>query len=220
MRSLPSRTRTTSLTDDILLLFDFMFDSWVPFRALRRESYALNLNVTYTHSLDDQQLLDTLHDLQASDLLQMRQHKSAPDGGVHPCYSLTEISGKLWEAERQPLWQAYCTDVQEQAGTVTVRAPVLATAEAFLVAADACGLYRCWLNQWTTMTHHPAEYSPGVSLIPWKIFPQGYEVRALLRPDHHSNRVDWQYYEQRRLWWRTISELATLQRNKIVEQSS
>jgi hypothetical protein len=214
MQLLPPRTRTTTLTDDQLLLFDFMFDSWVPFRALRRKLYSLSLNVAYSHSLDDHQLAATLKELQSNSFVRMRESEDVREGAIIPFYTLTEIGGQLWEAERQPIWDAYCTEWGEEDGVVSVWALVLATAEAFLETAEQCLLYDCDLNQRTAIVHQPAEYNPGVSLIPWKVFPQAYELRAPLRTEKHW--PDWLLYEQQRTWWHNVTDLVTLRRSGIV----
>jgi hypothetical protein len=49
MTRLPARTGATSLTDDELLLFDFLFQLVLPESALRREKYPIHMNVVAFH---------------------------------------------------------------------------------------------------------------------------------------------------------------------------
>ncbi len=63
MPTLPHRTNATSLSDDDLLLFDSMFPYSVPEDLLRRDSYPAQMNVQYSHALDDHCLRERLHSL-------------------------------------------------------------------------------------------------------------------------------------------------------------
>ena len=221
MSPLPSRTGQTHLTDDQLLLFDFLFDCHcVPFRALCRANYRVSMNVPYTHTLDDDDLAQTLKELHTRGLVTAQTLKELHAHGLHTAhpaehlaYDLTARGGQLWEVERQPDWDAYCInsrtfgdgDVRDE---VTVYAPVLATAEAFLRTAHACGLYICDQSQPNVIRHQAGVPS---SPIPWKTFADAYEIQATLQPGHSSSDgVDWAWYERHRTWWRTIGELITL----------
>jgi len=210
MSHLPPRTGRTNLTDDQLLLFDFLFNHWVPFGALCRTDYLVHMNVGYTHTLDDDHLARTLNELHASGLITTHPAE-------HLAYGLTAKGGQLWEVERQPDWDAYCTDISDfgegyVTGFVTVHAPVLATAEAFLRTAQECGLYICDLNQRNVIRHQAGEIS---SVIPWKTFAEEYAIQATLQPGHVFSRdQDWECYERQRTWWRTIHELTTFHSHK------
>ena len=65
------RSRATSLTDDEVLLFDFLSESPVHARHLHRDAYAFHMNVGWTHDLDDDALARTLRELVERGLLEI-----------------------------------------------------------------------------------------------------------------------------------------------------
>jgi hypothetical protein len=69
---LPKRTNATDLTDNELLLFDFLFDTSLAFHHLRTDDYSFHMNCTYSHSLDDDRLRVTLASLVDRRLLNER----------------------------------------------------------------------------------------------------------------------------------------------------
>ena len=72
--------------------------------------------------------------------------------------------------------------------------------QAFLETANAASLYDLDLS--TTKV----ERFIGTQPIPWKHFDELWRVSAFMRSDD-SPHTDWQRYESRRIWWRTVPEL-------------
>jgi hypothetical protein len=204
MAVLPRRSRATALTDDELLLLDFMFEWHVPERMLRRDVYPLHMNVDYCHGLDDHELRKTLQRLSESGLV---AESPADDDNT---WSLTPLGGKQWELERQPRWDAYCQDLQKwhrsgrRLGIVV--SPNRETAERFLSVASAAGLwgFRDAAPRYFCITRH--------ELIPWREFP-AIHVFAARTNSNDDAEVDWDFYETHRTWWRSVGELDSLSGN-------
>ena len=197
----PRRTGVTSLSEDELLLFDFMFDSDVPEHMLRREAYPLHMNVEYSHTLDDQALRETLRRLAAHGLV-----RHAEDQG-NPQWGLTAIGGCQWELERNPQWNAYCMDFSRDLRSgpahCVVVSPDRSTAERFWTAAIAVAYWSLAdprVRHWRIERHQ---------LIPWRVFPELHVVAARGVVDNESG-IDWHEYEARRTWWRCVQELNSL----------
>ncbi len=198
----PRRTHSTDLSDDVLLIFDALYDGDWTLHELRRESYRQQLNVPYTHSLDLLELEKTLNELVAGELLETYDD---PSGGRR--YGLTEEGGRLWELEREPPWDAYCQDQRIPGDDpleawVIVKAFSLETAREFLEAADHCGLYAIDPDSWEEGVIE------GETLLPWKCCPIIYTVQASYV--EAGGEIDWDSYEQDRTWWRSIGEMLTL----------
>lgn len=200
---IPPRTGTTVLSDDELLLMDFLFRSWVGERFLRREEYPIHMNVRYTHGLDDDALSRTL--------------RRSVDTGIFACeglqderrYSLTPQGGAMWEAERKPSWSHYCQSgfryTPSHGQRVRLFSPELDTIERFLSIAEQTSYY----NDLPRRRRH-RELS-SYSLLPWKIFPTVHVVLLSLPKQPWPPTTDWKRMEEGRTWWGHVSELVALQ---------
>lgn len=111
MQTLPRRTNATNLSDDELLLFDFLFDQSLSFHHLRIEDYSFHMNCLYSHSLTDADLELTLASLVARGFLNCRvgkiwrmETRNYVDGKI---YTMTDSGGHLWELARRPDWDRY-----------------------------------------------------------------------------------------------------------------
>jgi hypothetical protein len=122
--------------------------------------------------------------------------------GVCLYYSLTPHGGKLWEAERTPIWDRYATERygEDASGRQTVSICALSANirdDFWRIGNEA----RMWGNDvgrvrfWAISRH---------VLIPWKNFPRIYVAVALIR---WCCDCDWSIYESRRTWWRNVEEL-------------
>src|SRR6185503_7288795 len=112
---LPGRTGRTPLTDDELLLFDFLFPHFARLESLRREAYVSHMNVRYTHTLDQLALKETVAKLMTAGWLASRRPRRLAaqrraDTSLY--YGLTPAGGRLWELERMPPWKQYCTQAK------------------------------------------------------------------------------------------------------------
>jgi hypothetical protein len=203
MPALPRRTHETSLTDDELLLFDFMFDVRVPQRALTQDAYPFHMNVRYSHALDDQGLRETLDSLARRGLVV----RSVEDSKT--LWSLTPLGGEQWERERKPLWHAYCTEfdgtLRSGKSLLMVLSPERATAENFWNVGSKTRVWEVGNEQpryWRIQNHR---------LIPWRSFP-AIHVLVARGASYADAETDWEAYEANRTWWRGITELDRLRK--------
>jgi hypothetical protein len=201
------RTFCTSLSNDELILFDALFDVWDTPESLLSENFATAFNLPYTHDLDTAGVRTTIEGLIERGLIQTRVERT-PAKDI-TWLALTAAGGELWTLEREPAWDRFCDDASWPTGAhdgpwmMCVRSPSLETARAFLETAIRCGLY-------DITPQHMTEATTGEALIPWHSFPVVYELRAPLATPQ-SVDVDWARYQRERRWWRTVSELESLE---------
>jgi hypothetical protein len=200
---LPRRSGITQLTDDELLLFDFMFDTLLERRFLERDVYSFHMNVPYSHKLDSEQLRETLLRLAAQGLV------AATTQGNVLRWSLTHLGGSQWELERKPCWDAYISGASERTlrtgrNAIMVLSPNQATAEMFWDIGLETRLWRVGSEQrryWRIHNHR---------LIPWRDFSAIHVLAA--RDSSYCDETDWEAYDAKRTWWRNIRELDSLLR--------
>lgn len=201
------RTNKTSLSDEELLILDVLFDASDTFESLRKENYGSWHNLPYTHTLEASLLRELIEKLIRNGVI--KSHISRP--GARLFYALTEAGGKVWEVERAPNWERYCTDnltVDENGSwTLSVESPSITTAKAFVVGAKECSLYQ--FNDATLRTRTQIERK--ISTIEWRVFPTIYSLSVRTQPLPEGNIVDWSAYESKRTWWRGLMELAKFQ---------
>ena len=201
------RTYQTNVSDEELLILDVLFDARDTFESLAKENYATWHNLPYSHNLEVGDLTNLINRLLGDGIISF--HTSNPGNKVF--YGLTEAGGKAWEVERVPDWERYCTDYStvNEAGhwMLFVESPSLATAKAFMDCATHCHLYQFNPNAIRISTI----IEEKSSTIYWKAFPTAYSMSVTTYPLAETNRVDWNEYESRRSWWRTLTELAKFQ---------
>ena len=202
----PPRTGRTSLTDAELYLFDALFDVRLRLGALRREEFVA-LNLPYAHDLDPVTLEAVVRRLAGTGLLRLQSAARRPDLG--PRVELTPAGGRLWELERVPDWWRFCQVSSRPEGprgvwVLRIRASLASVAEAYLEAAERCGLY-------SPAMHRLSSRRVVACVVPWKRREPLVELQVPLLPDDPAPAVvDWVRYESSRTWWQTIPELATL----------
>jgi hypothetical protein len=142
---------------------------------------------------------------------------------------------ELWEQERCPLWDRYIGDslqsayigsrdpadlIHEDSGLIlpvlTICSPNYLMIEPFLSTVQACGIWEPLRNsdRVYSVKNDYIDDGPG-----WggKIFPVMHflSVPTVTEDDDfwmHLEQKDWDEYEERRIWWRTVSELDTLRK--------
>jgi hypothetical protein len=199
--TLPPRTGATELTDDELLLMDFVFDVWAAERFLRRDVYHAHRNVRFTHGLDDEALSRTLRSLVGRGLFACETHDDEA-----PRYSLTPRGGDLWEAERKPDWTRYCrarlTGIASGAHRARVFSPDRTTLDRFISVATETRYY----------TNMPARWRhaqlANCALLPWKTYPTVH-VALFKLPEQRFENVDWKRFTKERASWSCVSGLTS-----------
>jgi hypothetical protein len=186
------------MSADELVLFDALFDKWLPPSALESHGFAERLGLKSGHQLTPPELDETLERLRERRLIKVRR-------SARVVLTLSARGGALWEAARRPQWGLYCEDLQTEIGgrwTLRVRAVDKGTAEAFIDAAAQSGLYTF------------AQGSPPIRwkrsrmmLTPWQ---RAECLSTELALTANASPIDWAAYERGRRWWRTVDELQTL----------
>lgn len=201
MNELPVRTGNTELSDDELLLFDFLWWIHVPRHFLYSDVYSIHMNVAYTHSMSNNEMDHTIQSLLERKLIVNRIE--SPDS-----FTLTPLGGSLWESERQPNWETYISDQgshNEKRFTCVALNDTIG--RLFIAGMFASGLIvptsqikcRAIYNYWLT---------------PWKRMESAKLIRAEIRGQEPIEFTDWDPYELGRVWWRSVSELDTINRNR------
>lgn len=214
INDLPKRTRKTNLDIDSLMLLDFLaLNGFCEIKFLKKDSYPLHMNCTYSHEVSDDNLENKLEKLILSgfvnkkldNCLDANSDAKNRDKAQKYIYLITEAGGRLWELERQPIWDKYCADSSYQddcnkkIGYFELDAVTVNIGYQFSKCALNCGMY-----------HYDKEDLKLVDsdhcLLYWKKFAKKYTWRALLLEPEISS-VDWDYYEKHRTWWRDLNEL-------------
>ncbi|MFN9913353.1 MAG: hypothetical protein ACK53L_12255, partial [Pirellulaceae bacterium] len=95
------------MSDDELMIFDAIFDCFQDATSLTSFAYPYQLNLPYTHTLDDRALTEFLATALDSGLVWRKT--DIHSGKPYEYYSLSAKGGALWEQERLPDWQRYIT---------------------------------------------------------------------------------------------------------------
>ena len=197
MKPLPTRTGVTDLSDDELLLFDFLWWAYVPRRLLDSRHYAAQWNVGYTHSLNYEDLCTTLQQLLQRQLVQCKN--DAPD-----LFTLTSKGAALWEMERQPDWERYvCEHGSHNEQRLSLVALNETTGRRYIGAMFSAGLI-------VPTGHIRCRTIRDYWITPSKRCAVAQLLRVNIRGDEQMRYHDWKAYESGRDWWRSIIELNTL----------
>jgi hypothetical protein len=196
MGRFPKRTGSTGLTGDELILFDVMFDSRVEFKLLRRPGFSARYNY-HCHNLDDEGLSATLQrflefGLVSTELFQGKTY-----------FQLAPRGGQVWEMERQPPWERYAT---ERYGEWRNGKPFVAIRATTPQTRDDFWRIGCDVAMFAHSTGRVRKVTiENHELIPWKRFDAVYVTLATL--DDSFPVDNWRALEERRTWWRCVSEI-------------
>jgi hypothetical protein len=198
------RTNATCLSDNELIILDALFDRGATFGHLRRESPEWQWSFGDTHSLDDDELQKCIESLRRQNLIEANRVES------WTCFNITAKGGNLWEEERRPNWDRYCT----------LRYRTTSTGRTLESVVAVCPEIRDDFIRWWPL--YPARHRRAViadyGLIGWRTFSQlhvgivTYQKEREWTPDQYSR------YEERcrdhqavlrreRTWWRDVPEL-------------
>ena len=208
------RKNKTSLTDDELIIFDVLFDTFVPINFLKcGEEFSLIFNYP-SHSLDVNKLKDTIDRFVRNGLMRFKLNVMPKDDKIVTFIGLTENGGDLWEKERLPIWDKFVSDSSynfKGFWELSVSSPSLETAKAFINIAQECNLYEL-----KDPNDIEVDEIKGIYLkefMPWKSFNKVYKLKALLLDNDESENspeTDWELYSKKSIWWRDADELQRL----------
>ena len=207
------RTGTSGLSDDELLLLDLFFDgeTYPLGKGLYGQNFSSLANLPFSHGFSDDHVRLLLRRWQ--ELGWLTDEDDYFDAEVGPCYTLTPAGGAVWEAEWNPPWPLYCVNPSRgpsRFGRRTFHAEKIvscshATAEAFFRTCLKChwmdGTVSRTARSWKTLR------SPHKTFIPWKVFPQVFELRFYVYRSVYVP-TDWDLYEKEKRWWLSPYDLA------------
>ena len=208
---LPKRTEKTSLSNDELLILDFLaLVGPTTLKVLSAEEYPWHMNSPYTHSISKQDIAARIEDMRKSGLVNIQ---TIPHGismklnrkREYIMYSITSFGGKQWELERNPVWSRYCVCWQEnicndeEENTLAFYCVDKEIGRKCAEITLQANLYNFQLNK---LKVSPA---PPGSLLPWKNFPHEFvwTVQSYFEVQDYKSEV----YHQHRIWWSTLEEL-------------
>jgi len=221
--NLPKRTHNTDLSDDALLLLDAIIymNGWVADQMIQGD-YRFHMNVGYDHGLADDEVEQVLESLGKSGLLRRVEHE---DGNA---WFATEMGGRIWESERQPIWDKFVVDWQyggpadiaygeyeapivpllldatEEKPFAVIRSPSLETLKHYVAEP-----FNLWIPRAEAERSIVCRMDFG-----WKVFEEMHVMCVPIKPNTinedaltMANRSE---YERRRSWWRNLRQLQSL----------
>lgn len=206
-RSPPPRTWRTTLSDNELLLFDYLaMMSAVYLGLLSSCAYRANFNCGYTHSLSNGQLLRTINRLARQQLIAIHTDHYDGDPPEEPwswVIELTPAGGELWEQERLPRWSTFVTQTMGWSSCIdeliTFASPSRATLQDFIRVRTEAGFWQ--LRERDIRWERQRDFR----LLGWKRFPEAWT--ASFREKQCFRRCrNWKYLEEHRTWWRSITD--------------
>lgn len=203
MNEYPLRTGNTELSDNELLIFDFLWWIHVPRHFLYSDVYSIHMNVAYEHSMSNEEVDDTLQRLLERKLIANRV--DSPDS-----FTLTPAGGALWELERQPDWQTYVADH----GSHNEKRFACIVLDENIGRLFVAGMFAAGLIVPTNQIKCRTIYKHW--LTPWKRVPTAELVRVQTRGQEPFQFTNWDVYQSGRDWWRDISELDAENRNRQI----
>ncbi len=225
MKSFLKRSFHTNLTDDEVIIFDVLFDRSVPLRNLEGgKDFQYFFNYP-SHSLKIGQLADVLNRSIKEGFMKTNIIAYEKLKKLSVYIELTEKGGEIWENERTPDWEFYIIDYRDRDETnnceeLFLYSSSLEIAEKFLDTAHKCKLY-----EMKDPENKSISIIDGKNLkhIPWKFFPQLYEIKTELSEREYINGnpgIDWDRYRRECEWWRDVTELVKLKNyNKSVQRT-
>lgn len=222
MENVPNRSGVTELTDDELLIFDFLFRFSVPERALTRDKYRAHMNAGYSHGLDDSSLRHTLNQLANRGLISSAKEEE------DTVYSLGPAGSCLWELERQPIWERFClscsgglrSQAWERDHAIEiwrVLSPSSSTCEEYLTVGAETG-HIVLKGREPTIRRRQLTNCP---LLSWKTFSEVHSISYKAEADEYwrSDEKVEQFqkscaalrrFESRSTWWQTAPDIERL----------
>lgn len=201
---LPKRARVSDLTNRELILLDFMFETPAPRPMLEDDVFPIHHNTTYSHGFNTQELSNVLNRF-------VNQGLIFAEGVIYrgkqtQSFGLTATGGKLWEAERSPIWKRFVGDCQvmsKQEGKWETK--VHSYSEGALAACIKYYIETGFLGKPISKLEYMQTTS--YAFIYWKEKSTVYGCHYLAKDNRETEEVDWDEYEQSRTWWRNVREL-------------
>jgi hypothetical protein len=210
------RTGVSGLTDDELMILDHLFQGcWFGLKGLYEEDFAFHANLPFSHGFSDDEVRTLLSRWQQRGWLEYEEERHHMD--CH-WYKLTPRGGMVWEQERMPNWERFCSNTSwhPESGPshprrrysqwlTIVTSPSRKIAEAYIQTGKRCHLFDGEIVSQSRTTRKVRNWSE----LSWKVFPRAFEIRTALRCSVVP-QTDRERYGREMLWWRGPSELIEL----------
>lgn len=211
-----NRTGKTKLSDDELIIFDAIFDSNCSIEKLNRKGFDERFNIPYKHSLNDKALIVCLENLQSQKLIRIKEVK---ENKSKPLFvELTAKGRKLWETEREPIWEKYCEGWTyspfkfENKLLLEVVSSSMKTLKDFLRIATEINLFGIGKDYEIEFSAEKRKFIVGLN---WKRFP---ELHFATLTGKYEERIptekEWNYFYENLSWWGNVHELNILKERK------
>jgi len=226
--NLPTRTHNTDLSDDALLLLDAIiyFNGWVA-DQMSQEDYSFHMNVGYSHSLADKEILHTLEDLRKIGVLRKAEQE------FDISWFATEMGGCFWESERQPIWGKFVVEwhyyappyaryddpiahllleATDDNPIAVIRSPSQETLRSYYAATEV-------LDMWKPKVGSEVNIVCSMDF-GWKVFERMHVLCVPILSYSERNEsmaatiARAEDYNRRRTWWRNLQELQTLREDR------
>lgn len=214
MQSDLNRKGKTKLSDDELIIFDSIFDSSCSIDQLRRKGFDERFNFSFKHSLKDKDLSICLKNLELQSLIRIREENDSKKSFVE----LTAKGGKLWEKEREPIWEKYCKGwsyspfKEENKLLLEAVSPSLDTLKNYLKVAIEINLFGIGKDYEIEFASEKRKFIVGLN---WKRFP---ELHFATLTGNYEERIptekEWNYFYENLNWWGNVHELNILKEQK------
>ena len=193
------RTNISDIDEDSLLILDFIVEIGIATaESLLKEEYMERMNVDYSLSISDYQIIEKLDYLTQLKLIEFSNQEKV--------YSLTEHGWKVWETEREPDWQRFCIDSQyiDEKGNLIYEV----VANSHSIGSDLARV---------SLESKKIKYDPGTlqesqecnysEVFEWKVFEKVFIFKYIQIEDDSFEEYNHELYENNRTWWRYLGEL-------------
>jgi hypothetical protein len=205
------RTGVSGLSDNELMVLDHLFPGcWFGLKGFYEEDFSFHANLPFSHGFSDRKVRALLADWADRGWLAYDEEL--------PAYALTPTGGAVWEQERLPLWDRFCSDTtwhpesgpshrrrRNSQWLLVVTAPSRKIAEAYVQTGTRCHLFDGQIVSRSRRKRKVRDWSELV----WAVFPRAFEIRVALRRCD-TPWTDWDRYHREMCWWRGPSELIEL----------
>lgn len=207
-----NRTGKTKLSDNELIIFDAIFDLSCSIDQLKRKGFDERFNFPYKHSLSDKSLIVCLENLQSQKLVRIKEVKE--NKSTKSFVELTAKGGKVWEIEREPVWEKYCEGWaympfrEENRLLLEVVSPSRQTLSEYLKISIEINLFGVGKDCKIEFTSEKRKFIVGIN---WKRFP---ELHYATFTGNYIEKIptekEWNYFYNNLSWWGNIHELNIL----------
>jgi hypothetical protein len=207
MNDLPFRSGATRLSQDQLLLLDFLALARMTIGLLYRDMYPQHMNVLYSHGVPDAELPAFLADMVHEGLLATTPNE---DQAGEQLFGVARHGGDLWCRERLPVWRRYCcsTTSADAPDTMEVVCVDKNIGREFLAVSKASG----WIPVVDDPDSVPWQAIPPDEVIEWHTLPSAWAATVRREPEETMDQIHERgdELERQRTWWWNVKELQKL----------